>query len=85
MKRANIFVANGSDDILNFAFMAFAGGRTEVMFRKFPTVLSRLCQLHGLRYREVPLKDDFSVDPADYVCQNKMIVIANPNAPTGRR
>ena len=85
MKRANIFVANGSDDILNFAFMAFAGGRTEVMFPEisygFYPVFARL---HGLRYREVPLKDDFSVDPADYVCQNKMIVIANPNAPTGK-
>ena len=29
VKRANVFVANGSDDILNFAFMAFAGGRTK--------------------------------------------------------
>ena len=32
MKKSNIYVSNGSDDILNFAFMAFAGGRTEVLF-----------------------------------------------------
>lgn len=85
VKRVNVFVTNGSDDILNFAFMAFAGGKTEVMFPEITYGFYPVfAQLHGLKYVPVPLKEDFSVDPMDYVCQHRMIVIANPNAPTGR-
>ncbi len=79
----NIFVANGSDDILNFAFMAYKS-KEGVMFPKisygFYPVFAKL---HGIKFTEVPLKDDFSIDINDYKNQNKMIVIANPNAPTG--
>lgn len=85
MKRANIFVANGSDDILNFAFMAFAGYGTKVMFPEisygFYQVFADLYQLDSIK---VPLNADFSINHGDYLCQNKMIVIANPNAPTGK-
>ena len=34
-------------------------------------------------YREIPLDEDFSLNPRDYYHQNSLIVIANPNAPTG--
>lgn len=85
MKPENVYVSNGSDDILNFAFMAFAGGRTKVMF---PEVTYGFYEVFGdlydIDYEKVPLAEDFSIDPDDYVCQNKMIVIANPNAPTGK-
>lgn len=85
MKRSNIYVSNGSDDILNFAFMAFAGGRTEVMFPEISYGFYQVfADLYQLKYTRVPLKEDFSIDGKDYVCQNKMIVIANPNAPTGK-
>lgn len=85
LHRENVFVANGSDDILNFAFMAFSDSRTpsifpDITYGFYPV----FAQLHNLPYETVPLKEDFSVDPLDYVCQNKMIVIANPNAPTGK-
>ncbi|MGN0658946.1 MAG: histidinol-phosphate transaminase [Emergencia sp.] len=85
MKKENIFVSNGSDEILNFAFMAFAGGETGVMFPEISYGFYEVfADLYQLDYRKVPLKEDFSIDPLDYVCQNRMIVIANPNAPTGR-
>lgn len=85
LHRENVFVANGSDDILNFAFMAFSDSRTpsifpDITYGFYPV----FAQLHNLPYETVPLKEDFSIDPLDYVCQNKMIVIANPNAPTGK-
>ena len=85
LHRENVFVANGSDDILNFAFMAFSDSRTpsifpDITYGFYPV----FAQLHNLPYETVPLKEDFSIDPRDYVCQNKMIVIANPNAPTGK-
>ena len=65
--RENIFVSNGSDDILNFAFMAFAGCGVPAVFPEisygfYPVYAA----LHGIEARPVPLKDDFSIDPADY-------------------
>lgn len=83
VKPENIFVSNGSDDTLNFAFMAFPGKKGV----KFPdltygfyTVFS---ELNGIEFEEVPLKEDFSLDYRDYCGGEKMVVIANPNAPTG--
>ena len=81
----NIFVSNGSDDILNFSFMAFCEGeKTKV---KFPEIsygfYSVYAELHGVDYTAVPLKDDFSIDPTDYMANDATVVIANPNAPTG--
>jgi len=83
VKRENVFISNGSDDILNFAFMAFAGNSGAV----FPDITYGFypvfAELHGIVYTEIPLRDDFSVDYRAYCGQNKMIVLANPNAPTG--
>lgn len=82
VKPENIFVSNGSDEILNFSFMAF-GGKGVV----FPDISYGFYPVYGdlyqLDYREIPLKEDFSVDYRDYCGVNKMVVIANPNAPTG--
>lgn len=83
VKAENIFISNGSDDTLNFAFMAFPG-KNGVRFPDitygFYTVYS---ELYGIPYEEVPLKEDFSLDYRDYCGGGKMVVIANPNAPTG--
>lgn len=79
----NIFVSNGSDDILNFAFFAF--GHDGVMFPRTSYGFYKVFgQLHGRDCELVPLTDDFRVDPQDYLNAGKMVVIANPNAPTGR-
>lgn len=84
VKRENVFVSNGSDDILNFAFMAFAGGGVPAVFPDisygfYPVYAA----LHGIEARPIPLKDDFSIDPADYEGCGGFVAIANPNAPTG--
>ena len=80
----NIFVSNGSDDILNFAFMAFAGFGGKVVFPEISYgFYSVFAELHGIDYQAIPLKDDFSIDCADYFNSGAMVVIANPNAPTG--
>lgn len=82
VKTENIYVGNGSDEVLEFAFMAFA--QDGVLFPDitygFYTVFGDLFRAD---YRQVPLKEDFSVDYKDYCNAGKMIVIANPNAPTG--
>lgn len=78
----NVFVSNGSDDILNFAFMAFCDGG--VLFPDISYGFYKVyAELHGAPYETVPLREDFSVAADDYVGRCKNVVIANPNAPTG--
>ena len=78
----NVFVSNGSDEVLNFAFMAFGG--QGVIFPEisygFYEVYADLYQLDS---EKIPLEADFSLDYQKYCGKNKMVVIANPNAPTG--
>ena len=78
----NVFVSNGSDEVLNFSFMAF-GGKGAV----FPDISYGFYEVYGdlyaINYEKVPLKADFSVDYREYCGKGKMVVIANPNAPTG--
>lgn len=79
-----VLMTNGSDEILNFAFMAFCDDDCPAAFPDitygFYPVYARL---NGIEYKEIPLKDDFTVDIRDYFGINKTIFIANPNAPTG--
>ena len=81
-----VIVSNGSDEVLNFAFMAFATDERPLVF---PDVTYGFypvfAELNRLPYTEIPLRDDLSIDPADYCgAGKKTVVIANPNAPTGR-
>ncbi len=79
-----VTVSNGSDEMLNLAFMAFADKQRPLAFPDitygFYPVFAKL---NGIPYEEIPLKEDFSIDPDDYTGIGKTIVIANPNAPTG--
>lgn len=78
----NLFLTNGSDDILNFAFMAF--GHKGAAFADITYgFYSVFAELYGISATIIPLKNDFSLDYRDYLGLNKLIVIANPNAPTG--
>ena len=81
----NVFVSNGSDDILNFSFMAFCEGEKRRV--KFPEIsygfYSVYAELHGVDYDAVPLCEDFSININDYCNNDATVVIANPNAPTG--
>ena len=80
----NIYVGNGSDEALNFAFLSYAtDGRgvafADITYGFYPV----FADLYHIPVQIVPLKPDFSIDPRDYYGLNKTIVIANPNAPTG--
>ena len=83
LKTENIFISNGSDDILNFAFMAFADSRgaafADITYGFYPVY----GELHNVNAQIIPLEEDFSLDYRKYCGLDKMIVIANPNAPTG--
>jgi len=80
-----IIMNNGSDETLNFAFMAFADENhplafPDITYGFYPV----FADINHIPYEEIPLTNDFSIDINDYIGINKTIVIANPNAPTGR-
>lgn len=84
VKPKQVLMTNGSDEALNFAFMAFCDENRPIAFPDitygFYPVFAKL---NGIPYREIPLKSDFSIDYREYLGINANIVIANPNAPTG--
>lgn len=80
----NIIATNGSDEVLNFAFMAYTDSTHPAVFPNITYgFYSVFAKLHRSPYTEIPLKEDFSIDYRDYMELNKTIFIANPNAPTG--
>ncbi len=84
VKYENVLVTNGSDEILNFAFMAFCDKDNPCVFPDitygFYTVFA---EINNVPYTEIPLCDDFTINVEDYIGIGKNIFIANPNAPTG--
>ena len=84
VKPSQVLMTNGSDEILNFAFMAFCDKEHGVAFPEISYGFYPVfAQLNGVPYEEIPLKEDFTIDYKDYCGVNKTVVIANPNAPTG--
>ena len=85
MEAENVFLANGSDELLSFAFMAFCDGERPVAF---PAVSYGFYPVYAQLYQvpcvQIPLREGFVLDPRDFCGLGKNIVIANPNAPTGR-
>ena len=84
VKYENLLMTNGSDEILNFAFMAFCD---ELHPAVFPDITygfySVFADLNCVPFEQIPLKSDFTINVSDYIGINKTIFIANPNAPTG--
>ena len=78
----NVFLSNGSDDILNFSFLAY--GQKGVAFADITYgFYSVFAELYGLNTTVIPLKEDFTIDTERFCGLNCLVVIANPNAPTG--
>ena len=89
-----IFVGNGSDEVLAHAFMALlkhdrALGFPDITYSFYPVY----CGLYGVAHRSIPLADDFTIRVEDYLPQAGQvdaerpgaIIFPNPNAPTGRQ
>ena len=78
-----LIMTNGSDEILNFAFMAYCDKHTPAVFADvtygFYPVFAKINQVP---YEEIPVKEDLSIDPEDYYQRAGTIFLANPNAPT---
>ncbi len=79
-----IFLGNGSDEVLAFCFMTFFDSDKKVLFPDITySFYDVWCRLYDIPYERVPLDDGFNIVPEDYFKENGGVVIANPNAPTG--
>lgn len=79
-----VIFTNGSDDVLNFCFMAFCDEQhpaafPDITYGFYPV----FAELNHIPYTEIPLREDFTINIADYCGIGRTIFIANPNAPTG--
>lgn len=79
-----VFVGNGSDEVLAHAFHGlFQHGRPllfpDVTYSFYPVY----CGLYGIAYETIALDEQFRIDVADYARPNGGIIFPNPNAPTG--
>ena len=79
-----VFVGVGSDDVLSMAFMTFFNSDKPVLF---PDVTYSFydvwADVYRITYKQIPLTEDFRIDPDDYRQENGGIIFPNPNAPTG--
>ena len=81
----NVFVGVGSDDVLGMAFLTFFNSELPVLFPNITySFYDVWAILFKIPYKQIPLKKDFTIDTEDYKIPNGGIVIANPNAPTGK-
>jgi histidinol-phosphate aminotransferase len=80
-----VFVGNGSDEVLAHAFLGLLRHEAPLLFPDITySFYPVYCGLYGIDYRTVPLTDRFEIDPADYAGEAGAIIFANPNAPTAR-
>lgn len=80
----SVILGNGSDEILQYAFLAFCDGTHGAVFPNITYGFYKVfAQLYHIPYTEIPLNGDFTVDLECYNGCNRTIFIANPNAPTG--
>ncbi len=79
-----VFVGNGSDEVLAHAFLALLKQPEPLLFPDITySFYPVYCRLYGIDSRSVPLTDDFQIAVEDYFSGGGAIILANPNAPTG--
>jgi histidinol-phosphate aminotransferase len=84
LQSEQVFVGNGSDEVIALVFMALLKHSSPLFFPdvsySFYPVWS---EMFGIEHATIPVAQDFSIDVSAYPANNGGIVIPNPNAPTG--
>jgi histidinol-phosphate aminotransferase len=80
----NVFVGNGSDEVLAHIFLALLKHSRPILFPDISySFYPVYCGLYQVGFETIPLADDFSIRLDDYAKPNGGIIFPNPNAPTG--
>jgi len=80
----NVFVGNGSDEVLAHVFLGLLKQARPILFPDITySFYPVYCGLYQVDFETVPLADDFSIRVGDYAKPNGGIIFPNPNAPTG--
>jgi histidinol-phosphate aminotransferase len=80
-----VFVGNGSDEVLAHAFMALLKHGQPILFPDITySFYPVYCGLYEIAYRTIPLTESFEIRVDDYLVPNGGVIFPNPNAPTGR-
>ncbi|MFW5992270.1 MAG: histidinol-phosphate transaminase [Halanaerobiaceae bacterium] len=83
VEQNQVFIGNGSDEVLAFSFMAFFD--SDIIF---PVITYSFypvyANLFNINYRTVPLNEDFSIPVEELSTVNGGVIFPNPNAPTGK-
>ena len=84
LSKSNIFVGNGSDEILAFIFQALLKKEAPVLFPDITySFYPAYCSLYDIEYKKIPLDKELNINLEDYLIDNGGIIFPNPNAPTG--
>ena len=90
VKPSQVFVGNGSDEVLALCFQTFFEKKADtdlpVLTPEFSYSFYPVYEeFYGIRSKKIPLREDYRLEPSDYAgVPNCGIAIANPNAPTSR-
>lgn len=79
-----VFLGNGSDEVLALTFLTCFNGKAPVLFPDISySFYPVYCELYGMDYQMIPLNEQFEIVKEDYYQENSGIIFPNPNAPTG--
>ena len=84
--RRQVLATNGSDEILNFAFMAFCDEKNPAIFPDITYGFYQVfAQVNHIPYRQVPLREDLTIDIKQYMGNDSTVFLANLKAPPARQ
>ena len=89
VKPNQVFLGNGSDEVLGHAFLALLKHQEAILFPDITySFYPVYCNLYDVPFKNIPLTEDFSIEVNDYPLHNQGknggIIFPNPNAPTGK-
>ncbi len=84
LETSQVFVGVGSDDVLSVAFLTFFNSDNPILFPDITYSFYNVwADVYKIPYKQIPLTDNFRINPQDYKSENGGIILPNPNAPTG--
>lgn len=85
VERNQVFVGNGSDEVLAHTFQALLKHEKPLLFPDITySFYPVYCGLFGIDYLTIPVNDEFAININDYPQESGAIIFPNPNAPTGK-